>query len=148
MDSFTVLTCWEFTVATPDGNPRDLMNCTHRLQLQLLIRAEVISTYSTEWNPLVWRWFRCGWHTHTHHPNSAWIVQSALGVPIVHCCKDLRCPATILFISRDSCSDSIAKLCRACFRWYRTIIARYVANGVSRRCACVKLPLTRKLKWN
>ena len=27
----------------------------------------------------------------------------------------LRGPATILFISRDTCSDSIAKLFRACF---------------------------------
>ena len=29
----------------------------------------------------------------------------------------LRGPAAILFISRDSCSDSIAKLFRACFFW-------------------------------
>ena len=43
----------------------------------------------------------------------------------------LRGPAVILFISRDACSDSIAKLCRACFHargGYRTIIARYVAK--------------------
>ena len=31
-------------------------------------------------------------------------------------CKDLlRGPVAILFISRDTCSDSIAKLLRACF---------------------------------
>ena len=35
-----------------------------------------------------------------------------------HLCKrdrKLRGPAAILFISRDTCSDSIAKLFRACF---------------------------------
>ena len=30
--------------------------------------------------------------------------------------EGLRGPAAILFISRDTCSDSIAKLFRACFR--------------------------------
>ena len=29
--------------------------------------------------------------------------------------ENLRGPAAILFISRDTCSDSIAKLSRACF---------------------------------
>ena len=29
--------------------------------------------------------------------------------------RELRGPAAILFISRDACSDSIAKLVRACF---------------------------------
>ena len=52
---------------------------------------------------------------------------------------ELRGPAAILFISRDTCSDSIAKLFRACFMGYRTIIARYVAKRVSHRCAFVKL---------
>ena len=42
--------------------------------------------------------------------------------------KKLRGPAAILFISRDACSDSIAKLFCACFVGYRTIIARYVAK--------------------
>ena len=41
----------------------------------------------------------------------------------------LRGPAAILFISRDTCSDSIAKVFCACLLWgYRTIIARYVAE--------------------
>ena len=49
--------------------------------------------------------------------------------------RDLRGPAAIVFISRDTCSDSIAKLFRACFYGvshnYRTIC--------SHRCACVEL---------
>ena len=53
----------------------------------------------------------------------------------------LRGPAAILFISRDACSDSIAKLFRACFcgggGGYRTIIARYVAKwGIAQMCLC------------
>ena len=52
----------------------------------------------------------------------------------------LRGPVAILFISRDACSDSIAKILRACFcgvsHNYR---ARGLQNGVSHRCACVKL---------
>ena len=54
----------------------------------------------------------------------------------------LRGPAAILFISRDTCSDSIAKLFRACFHGYRTIIARYVAKwGIAQVCLCkTKVP--------
>ena len=49
----------------------------------------------------------------------------------------------ILVISHDTCSDSLAKLFRACFcEGYRTIIARYVAKWVSHRCACET-----KYKW-
>ena len=49
----------------------------------------------------------------------------------------LRGPAAILFISRGTCSDSIAKLFRACFVGYRTIIARYVAKwGIAQICLC------------
>ena len=52
----------------------------------------------------------------------------------------LRGPVAILFISRDTCSDSIAaKLIRACFceGGYRTIIARYVAEwGIAQMCLC------------
>ena len=49
----------------------------------------------------------------------------------------LRGPVAILFISRDTCSDSIAKLFRACFCGYRTIIARYVAKwGIAQMCLC------------
>ena len=49
----------------------------------------------------------------------------------------LRGPVAILFISRDTCSDSIAKLFRACFVGYRTIIARYVATwGIAQMCLC------------
>ena len=49
--------------------------------------------------------------------------------------SELRGPAAILFISRDTFTDSIAKLSRACFKFlgYRTSIARYV--GVSQKKA-------------
>ena len=43
------------------------------------------------------------------------------------------------FMSRDTCSDSIIQLFCDCFLGYRTIITRYVANGVSHRCAYVRL---------
>ena len=46
--------------------------------------------------------------------------------------------ALIFFISRDACSECIAKLFRACDHGYYTIIPRYVANRVWHRCACVK----------
>ena len=42
--------------------------------------------------------------------------------------QGLRGPAAILFIKGDTCSDSIAKLFRACFVGYRTLVARYVAK--------------------
>ena len=50
----------------------------------------------------------------------------------------LRGPAAILFISRDTCSDSIAKLFRACFcgvsHNYR---AGYVAKwDIAQMCLC------------
>ena len=50
----------------------------------------------------------------------------------------LRGPVAILFISRDTCSDSIAKIFCACFcGGYRTIIARYVAKwGIAQMCLC------------
>ena len=52
--------------------------------------------------------------------------------------QKLRGPAAILFISRDACSDSIAKLSRACFNvGYRTVIARCVAKwGIAQMCLC------------
>ena len=54
--------------------------------------------------------------------------------------ETLRGPAGILFISRDACSDSTAKLSRACFHGvshnYHAICCRM---GLSHRCACVKL---------
>ena len=49
----------------------------------------------------------------------------------------LRGPAAILFTSRDTCSDSIAKLFRACFHGggYRTVIARQDAKwGITEIC--------------
>ena len=48
----------------------------------------------------------------------------------------IRGPAAILFISHDTCSDSIAKLFRVCFYMgYRTVIARYVATwGIAQMC--------------
>ena len=54
----------------------------------------------------------------------------------------LRGQAAILLISRDACSDSIAKLFRACFFFwggggYRTTIARHVAKwGIAQMCLC------------
>ena len=52
----------------------------------------------------------------------------------------LRGPAAILFISRDTCSDSIAKLFRACFCGGIAQLSRdTLQNGVSHRCACLKL---------
>ena len=43
----------------------------------------------------------------------------------------------ILFISRDTCSNSLAKLFHASFVGYRTIIARYVAKwGIAQLCLC------------
>ena len=44
----------------------------------------------------------------------------------------------MLVISRDTCSDSIAKCFRVCFcGGYRTIIARYVAKwGIAQMCLC------------
>ena len=52
----------------------------------------------------------------------------------------LRGPVAILFISRDACNDSIAKLFRACFLWGIAQLSRdMLQNGVSHRCTCVKL---------
>ena len=52
----------------------------------------------------------------------------------------LRGPAAILFISRDACSDSIAKLFHACFCGGIAQLPRdTLQNGVSHRCVCVKL---------
>ena len=52
-------------------------------------------------------------------------------------CTNLRGPAAILFISRDTCSDSIAKLFRACFYGvshnYRAIRCKW---GIARMCLC------------
>ena len=59
------------------------------------------------------------------------------GLPTAQPCLGLRGPAAILFISRDACSDSIANLFRACFKGYRTIIARYVAKWrIAQMCLC------------
>ena len=52
----------------------------------------------------------------------------------------LRGPVAILFISRDTCSDSIAKLFRACFCGGIAQVSRdMLQNGVSHRRPCVKL---------
>ena len=49
-------------------------------------------------------------------------------------------PVAILSISRDTCSDSIAKLFRAYFCGGIAQLSRdMLQNGVSHRCACVKL---------
>ena len=54
----------------------------------------------------------------------------------------------ILFISRDTCSDTIAKIIGACFcggggggivRGIAHLSHNTLQNGVSHRCACVKL---------
>ena len=56
----------------------------------------------------------------------------------------LRGPAAILFISRNTCSDSIAKLFRACFvRGIAHELRDTLQNGVSHRCACVELSIKR-----
>ena len=48
--------------------------------------------------------------------------------------------AARLFISRETCSDSIAKIFRACFCGGIAQLSRdTLQNGVSHRCACVKL---------
>ena len=58
----------------------------------------------------------------------------------------LRGPAAILFISRDTCSDSIAKLFRGLFSWGIAQLSRDILqNGVSHRCACVKLSIKGRL---
>ena len=62
----------------------------------------------------------------------------------VRCCTDRKRrrstvggPAAICFIACDACSDSIAKLFRACFCGYRTTIMRYVAKwGFAQTCLC------------
>ena len=50
----------------------------------------------------------------------------------------LRGPAAILFVSRDTCSDSIPKLCRACFYGgYRTMMVEYVGKwGITEMWVC------------
>ena len=52
--------------------------------------------------------------------------------------RGLRGPTAILFISRNTCCDSIAKLFFVLvFMGYRTIIARYVAKwGIAQMCLC------------
>ena len=50
---------------------------------------------------------------------------------------NLRGPVAILFISRDTCSDSIAKLLRALFCGGIAQLSRdMLQNGVSHRCVC------------
>ena len=50
----------------------------------------------------------------------------------------LRGPIAILSVrARDTCSDSIANIFRACFVGYRATIARYVAKwGIAQLCQC------------
>ena len=51
-----------------------------------------------------------------------------------------RGPAAILSISRDTCSDSIAIFFSCLFLWGIAQLSRdMLQNGVSHRCACVKL---------
>ena len=72
-------------------------------------------------------------------PRMSQITSSALtlqGMKMLN----LRGPVAILSISRDFCSDSIAKLSRACFCWGGGGIAQIsrdmLQTGVSHRCAC------------
>ena len=59
-----------------------------------------------------------------------------------------RGPATILFISRDSCTDSIAKVFRVCFFMaYRATIARYVANCQDKASAEIRGEFFRTKSW-
>ena len=67
-------------------------------------------------------------------------LTEGMGVRICTCLfwsfGGLRGPE-ILFISRDTCSDRIAKLVGACFHGSRTIIARYIAKwGIAQMCLC------------
>ena len=58
----------------------------------------------------------------------------------LHLAKQLRGPAAVLFISRNTCSNSIAKLFRAYFYGGIAPLSRdMLQNRVSHRCACVKL---------
>ena len=51
--------------------------------------------------------------------------------------RALRGPAAILFISRDNCSDSIARKIVFVFMGYRTIIAQCVVKwGIAQICLC------------
>ena len=53
------------------------------------------------------------------------------------CVCALRGPAVILFVSRDTCSDSIANSFVLSLMGYRTIIARYVAKwGIAQMGLC------------
>ena len=53
---------------------------------------------------------------------------------------ELRGPTAILFILRDTCCDSIEKLFGTCFYWgIAQLSCDLLQNGVSHRCACVKL---------
>ena len=80
-----------------------------------------------------------GWHRHNAkvHLSFACCFKAKVGGGLF-CGDSLRGPVAILFISRDTCSDTIAKLFRASFlAGYRTIIARYVAKwGIAQMCLC------------
>ena len=66
------------------------------------------------------------------------------------CCKSLRGPAAILFISCETSSESIAKLFRVCFLWGIVRLSRdMLQNGVLHRCACVNYhPRTNSFQIN
>ena len=51
----------------------------------------------------------------------------------------LRGPTAIVLISCDTCSDSIAKVYRACFYGVAQLSRDTLQNRVLHRCACVKL---------
>ena len=59
------------------------------------------------------------------------------------CCQlVVRGPAAILFISRDTCSDSLAKQFRACLNGgggIARLLRDTLRNGISHRFACAKL---------
>ena len=86
---------------------------------------------------LVLRRFRQEWRISVF----AWV---RINTPLLMCFGngELRGPAEILFISRETCSDSMAKRFRACFcggggsHNYRAICCK---GGVLHRCTCVKL---------
>ena len=62
------------------------------------------------------------------------------GLPMLAQRPELRGPAAILFISRNTCSDSIAKEFGACFCGGIAQLSRnMLQKGVSHRCVCVKL---------
>ena len=95
---------------------------------------EIIKKYSVFFQAIPWLGVLnpCSWSGISQHK---WTHKEG---------KNLRGPAAILWISRDTCSDSIAKMFCASFLWGLAQLSRdTLQNGVSHRCACVN-PSTKR----